>query len=240
MCFSVQIQRDLNLIAKFFDCTIDAHAFYDLKDKASAQPEFFKLPDEDNRIYPNTFAPVIISLKGQRVIRPMRYRLRPAGSSQEIPSKFNVFNARVDSLEKRQSWRPLFGCQHGIFPFLRFYEWVQSENGKKLVSFFPKSRELMWAPVLFDHFEENGLEFDSFALITKEPPVEILEAGHDRCPLFLKRENIDLWLNPRDKERKEMYAALEGLEKVIFGVTNEESQAQRKEDPQLNLFGDND
>lgn len=239
MCFSVQIQRDLNLIAKFFDSVVDASAFYELRDKATSRPDIFKLPDEDNRIYPNTFAPVIVSINGKRVIKPMRYRLRPAGSFEEIPSKFNVFNARLDSLEKRQTWRPLFGHNHGIFPFVKFYEWVIKDNQKELVSFYPQNKEIMWAPALFDHYQDKDLSFDSFALITTDPPKEILEAGHDRCPLFLKKEEIDLWLLPQGKEREKLYKVLEKTEDVSFGVTKEDFQAQKKKNLQLNLFGEN-
>lgn len=39
-------------------------------------------------------------------------------------------------------------------------------------------------------------EFYSFAAITDEPPAEVAAAGHDRCIVPIKRENIDAWLNP--------------------------------------------
>ena len=39
----------------------------------------------------------------------------------------------------------------------------------------------------------------SFALITDEPPSEVLAAGHDRCVIPLKAENLDAWLNPNPK-----------------------------------------
>lgn len=37
------------------------------------------LIDEDSRIFPGWYAPVMVSENGQRVIKPMRYQCRPAG-----------------------------------------------------------------------------------------------------------------------------------------------------------------
>jgi putative SOS response-associated peptidase YedK len=36
----------------------------------------------------------------------------------------------------------------------------------------------------------------SFAAITDEPPAEVAAAGHDRCVIPIKPENVDAWLNP--------------------------------------------
>lgn len=65
-------------------------------------------------------------------IVPMRYRIRPSGSSEEIPTKYNVFNARLDSLETRQTWSSLFMRNHGLFPFKRFFEWVEDKHQDNL------------------------------------------------------------------------------------------------------------
>ncbi|MHA2903167.1 SOS response-associated peptidase family protein [Ralstonia mannitolilytica] len=36
----------------------------------------------------------------------------------------------------------------------------------------------------------------SFAIITTDPPPEISEAGHDRCQVPIKSEDLDAWLSP--------------------------------------------
>ena len=45
--------------------------------------------------------------------------------------------------------------------------------------------------VLVDAFYEYVAQPDG----TDDPPLEIAEAGHDRCPVPIKPENIDAWLN---------------------------------------------
>jgi putative SOS response-associated peptidase YedK len=102
----------------------------------------------DERIFPGYFAPVIVAKGKDRFVVPMRYRVRlPDG--KEIPSKYNVFNARRDSLLSAPTWRPLFGHQHAIFPFTKFFEWVEREEKKREIVFSPQDRSLMWAACLY-------------------------------------------------------------------------------------------
>ncbi len=197
MCFSLKVIRDLNTLANQFSAKIDRQAFQQFHHLGQSMAKTFKAPDAQNRIFPNYFSPIITMQQGQKIIRPMRYRLRPAGSPKEVPAKYNLFNARRDSLWTRQSWKTLLGHNHGLIVFEEFYEWVPGESGKsKLVSFRPKDREFMWAPCLFDYWQEPQKKygFYSFAIITDRPNPEIVEHGHERCPLFLKRERIEEWL----------------------------------------------
>jgi len=148
------------------------------------------------RIYPMYFAPVIIQEDKLRKIVPMRYRILPS-TGVEVPSQYNVFNARRDSLQCARTWKPLFGHKHAIFPFERFFEWVARDGKKIEVSFTPEGYESMWAASLYEEYvsPEQGL-IRSFAMVTDEPPPEVSAAGHDRCPVFLEEGLIDKWLLP--------------------------------------------
>ncbi len=237
MCFSVQVERDLDKVAKRFGASVsqkDFKAFYDLQKKADGldsedlkkilglkrkpSSSVFKEPGEDGRIFPGYFAPVVVIENDKKVIKPMRYRVRPAHSLEEIPSKYNVFNARLDSLEKRRTWNSLFLKNHGLFPFLRFFEWVEKKGQKTLVSFKPQEQPIMWAPMLFDHWvsPHGEIEFSSFALITNEPTPEVQQIGHDRCPIFMKEDNIDLWLNAKSLNQNEAFELLKNQEQVFY------------------------
>jgi putative SOS response-associated peptidase YedK len=222
MCFSVEIERDLKKLSLIFGATLDQEAFHTLHHFSQTNPKMFKVPGKDNRIFPNIFSPVLISKEGTRSIRPMRYRVRPAGSTSEVPSKYNLYNARLDGLQKRKTWKTLMGRQHCLFPFKKFFEWVKGgPSGKKrLVTFFPQGKDIMWVPGLYDKWvsEDKTLSFESFALITDDPPHEILEQGHDRAPLFLKEEKIDEWLNfPSQRGQQSVQRILSYREEVIYG-----------------------
>ena len=70
----------------------------------------------------------------------------------EIPTKYNGFNARIDSLKVRDTWKSIFMRNHGLTPFVRFFEWVERDRKKRLISFKPESFDLMWAPCLWDEW----------------------------------------------------------------------------------------
>lgn len=245
MCFSIKISKNIQQLAFDFDAEIsakDADRVQDLFNKQSnmnqlefetaiglphskKRPQPFKLPEADGRVFPGYFANVIVQEGNKRVLAPMRYRIRPFGSKEEIPDKFGVYNARIDSLTSKQTWKPLFMKKHGLVPFTNFYEWVldpEEKNDlalfnfleedqknalgenlkakKRLISFFPENRDIMWAPCLWDEWtsSDGNISFKSFAIITDDPPKEVEMMGHDRCPIFLKKEFIEEWLKPEN------------------------------------------
>ena len=53
-----------------------------------------ELTDEDSRIFPGHYAPVMVMENGRRVIKPMRYQCRPAGKPASYDAKFpGTYNA---------------------------------------------------------------------------------------------------------------------------------------------------
>lgn len=56
----------------------------------------------------------------------------------------------------------------------------------------------------------------SFAAITDEPPPEIAAAGHDRCIIPIKPENVDAWLNPDRSNLEAMYAILDDRDRPYY------------------------
>jgi putative SOS response-associated peptidase YedK len=203
MCFSVEVEKDIKKLAADFRAQVIRQEYLALQELLQ-DPRFkFKTPGDDGRVFPNTFAPVLRMTQGQRILSPMRYRIRPAGSKEEIPTKFNVFNARLDSLTTRNTWRPLLGRKHGALRLRRFFEWVPGETGKpRLIAFTPEDGDML-VPCLFDEWvmPDGGSRFFSFAIITTDPPPDVLAKGHDRCPIFLKEEHLEDWLLVQDQQR---------------------------------------
>ena len=169
----------------------------------------------DDRIFPFYYAPVIAEGKHGKKLVPMRYRVRrPDGG--EVPGQYNVFNARFDSLESARTWTPLFGKHHAIFPFQRFYEWVENDGKKQEIYFSPKDRALMWAASLYSVAKGAHGPLLSFAMVTDDPPPEVAEAGHDRCPIFLKSDEMEKWLHPADFSKDALKSVLQHKENVFY------------------------
>lgn len=163
----------------------------------------------DSRIFPNWYAPVMIVEDGKLVIKPMRYRCRPAGVPESFDEEYpGCYNARRNRL-RSNFWKPLFGHKHGLVMVDVFYEKVllhrlegreprPGEKEQKVeLAFTPTPQQVMLVPCLWDRWSAPGRpDLLSFAAITDEPPPEVQAAGHDRCLIPIKRENVGAWLHP--------------------------------------------
>jgi putative SOS response-associated peptidase YedK len=166
------------------------------------------LTDEDSRVYPGNYVPLMVMAHGQRVVKPMRYQCRPAGKPEYYDAQYpGTYNARRDSL--RGFWNGQFGHTHGILVLEAFYEnvplhrWERRHlaDGEKqrnvVIQFKPKTGEEMLVACVWSHWRSPAKrDLLSFAIITDDPPPEISEAGHDRCPIAIKPEHVDAWLHP--------------------------------------------
>lgn len=228
MCYSLLVENDLKWLARNFNANVDTKAFDSFARLHAVDPKKFRDLASHSRIYPNYWAPILVCEQNQLWIRPMRYRLLPSWSPQEIATKYNLFNARVDMLQERRSWRQLVGRRHGMIVFKAFFEWVENSTGKKVViKFFPADHRLIVAPVLWDvwHKEDHPgaasqkLAFDaltSFAVITGDPHPDVLAAGHDRTPIFLRPQNYEPWLKPVDTSQNQLKSLLEPLDGIHY------------------------
>lgn len=168
------------------------------------------------RVYPYYFAPVLIAEDEQRQIVPARYRIMPR-TGVEVPNKYNVFNARRDSLKSARTWKTLFGKQHALFPFLNFYEWVERDGNSVEVMFNPDGHSGMHAAALYEIYQHPELgTIRTFCMVTDEPPPEVRAAGHDRCPIFLVENKIEDWLKPLGRPLQELDALLDHKEKTFY------------------------
>lgn len=170
------------------------------------------LSETDERIFPFHYMSVLcLDEKGQKVIRPMRYLMRPHDKDPGFDLKFGgCYNARFDNLENVAWWKDSLLKRHGLIVVKKFYENVSVEKYTKnfelptseskkeniVLCFTPDDTEYMYIPVLWDVWSKHGQpDLYSAALITDDPLPEIAAAGHDRTPIFLKESAIDNWLN---------------------------------------------
>ena len=184
--------------------------------------------DDDSRIFPGHYAPVMVMENGKRVVKPMRYQCRPAGKPLFYDTKFpGTYNARRDKLEG--FWKDLFGFSHGIAVVNAFFENVnqhraegrelgEGEDVKNLIlEFRPRPTQDMLVACLWSRWSGPGEpDLLSFAAITDEPPPEVSAAGHDRCIIPIRSENIGAWLNPDPKNLAAQYAILDDRERPYY------------------------
>lgn len=187
-----------------------------------------ELLDRDSRIFPGNYAPVMVMQDGEKVVLPMRYQCRPQGMPASFDRDFpGTYNARRDKLER--FWKAQFGYSHGIMIVDAFYENVNrhkmehrelrenEEIENVVLKFDPSPAEEMLVACLWSRWTAPGQpDLLSFAAITDEPPEEVAAAGHDRCIIPIRRENVDAWLNPDPKNLAAMYAILDDRERPYY------------------------
>lgn len=184
---------------------------------------------DDARIFPGHYAPVMVMKDGQRVIVPMRYQCRLPGWTEQMERrKPGTYNARRDALEG--AWRQLFGYRHGILVVNAFFENVPRHRVEHrelrpdeppenvVLEFRPRPQREMLVACLWS-FSKGGdgdADLFSFAAITDEPPPEVAAAGHDRCIVPIRRENIEAWLNPAADDLAASHAILADREPAVL------------------------
>lgn len=185
-------------------------------------------PGSNARIYAGQYVPVMISEGGRRVLKPMRYHCRPEGMALDFDERFpGCYNARRDSLTG--FWRNQFGHTHGVVIASAFFENVKvhryerralapgEREANAVLEFRPDPAEDLLLACIWSHWTAPGQpELLSFALITEGPPPEVALAGHDRCVVPIKRDHLDVWLNPDLNDMAAQHAILDGRHRPVY------------------------
>jgi putative SOS response-associated peptidase YedK len=172
----------------------------------------------DYRIFPRSYAPIILMRDGEKVMVPARYLLRQPGKPPFMDDKLSGnYDARRDNLTK--FWRPQFGVTHAVMAVESFYENVTGPEGQNQVLHFnPKPTGVMLIACLYAEWtdEKTGEKLLSFAAVTDDPPQEVAAAGHDRMIIRLTRENVDRWLTQQGRSDEELQDILSERQPAFY------------------------
>lgn len=170
----------------------------------------------ESNILPYQKAPVVVKEKDKLKLTPMGFSLVPSWSN-EPKVKFATHNARIESVLDKPTWRLPFLNNHCIVPITSFYEPIyEGEYAGNIVDFHRPDKELLFAAGVFDVW--NKTEY-SFSILTTEPTEFVSHIGHDRCPIFLKYEDIKSWLNVKLSGEDQVQFLLEAFERPELSVS---------------------
>ncbi len=184
--------------------------------------------DEDDRIFPLSYVPVIARIDGRLQIAPMRYTCRLAGKPPSYDTTFpGTYIARRDSLGG--FWSEVFGRNHAIMIIRGFFENVPRhvyehralKPGERptniVLQFNPRPASEMYVACVWDHWTFPGAqELWSFAAVSDAPPAEIAATGHQRSVIPLKAANLADWLSPRGVSRERLQEILTDREMPYY------------------------
>jgi len=191
----------------------------------------------DLRVLPFWKSPVITSgAANQWHLQDMQFSLLPSWSKVRKP-KFATYNARIESITEKPTWRGPFERNHCLVPITGFIEAVyEGPYQGNMIQFSGDQGEILWAAGIFDKWQDiqTGEFVESFAILTDEPPKFIAEAGHDRCPIFLSNKAWNSWIFNNAQDNKQRLAILkEGRASPQFEVHVDRPLKQKKKNSPL-------
>lgn len=145
--------------------------------------------------HPGQFTPVVYTSKdGIRTVRMMQWGLQPSFAKPDAKyDPWKVFNARRERLLESPVHRRLVDSKRCIVLLEGFYEWKGPSKGGKQ-PFYIHGDGVLFAAGLFDTWTSaDGEKHYTYTILTTDA-CKLLEWMHDRQPVFLTREQADLWL----------------------------------------------
>lgn len=145
-------------------------------------------------------------------------------------SKYPTFNARIETLHEKPSFRDAYKSRRCLVPVSGYYEWSSLDGVKQPYLVTLPNDEPM---VLSGLWEYNAkLDIRSFTIITKAAS-ENMEPLHSRMPIPLREEVFSRWL-ASDTSYNEVQALfdLNRSTEMVYSTTQYGGETK----PQMTLF----
>ena len=127
----------------------------------------------------------------------------------ELP-KYKTSNARSEDMHEKPAFMNLLGKRHCIIAVDGFYEWERTGEKNPYYFSMADGSQMKYAG-LYDYNTKMDAPILSCTIITREPN-EIIGEVHDRMPVILTDEQVNIWLN--------MSLSYEERSKVLLPIEN--------------------
>lgn len=155
--------------------------------------DFGEFPVRYN-IAPTDQVPVIHNWEGKRIISDMRWWLVPHWSGGPS-TKFSMFNARSETLDKSRAYQGSFRHKRCVIPVSSYIEWQRFDDQKRPFSFSRADGALSLAG-LWDYWSDGIEHILSCSVITTAASDD-MRLYHKRMPVMLDDEGSECWLNEK-------------------------------------------
>lgn len=166
------------------------------------------------RVVPYRAGPVITAIDQRCLaLEMMQYSLIPSWS-REKKLKFATYNARIETVCEKPTWKESFPYHHCLIPVSQFVEPIYTgDYAGNMVGFY--SDNVMLAAGIYNRWLDRttGDELASYAMLMKEPLAYVKKVGHDRSPIFLSLSDGLKWMrgsraNPQEQRKELLSMAL--------------------------------
>ncbi len=134
----------------------------------------------------------ISTIDNKYVVKNLKWGLIPHWSN-DLSIGNKLYNARSETAHEKPSFRKAFS-NRCLIPATGFFEWKKSKVGKS--PYFVKhiDNKILYFAGICDKAEINGDIIESVTILTTDPN-QIIKKIHNRMPVILDKNSIDLWLN---------------------------------------------
>jgi putative SOS response-associated peptidase YedK len=136
--------------------------------------------------------------------RPAMFRwgLIP-GWAKEESIGYKMINARAESIQEKPAFKSAFKYRRCLIPATGFYEWKQEGAGKQPYLIRFNDTDLFAIAGIWEAWKKPASEevIQSCAILTTSAN-SVVAPIHDRMPVIIHPDDLDLWLDTRASDFK--------------------------------------
>lgn len=160
---------------------------------------------------PSQQLPVIIDVDGGLQMHPMQWGLIPSWIKPGEKPKVTPINARSETIAEKPMFRNLVKRRRCLVPANGFYEWKRTGGPKQPYLIHLAGEPIMLMAGLYDvHSGVDGEKQPSYTIITG-PPNNVMAEIHDRMPMIIRPDDVELWMDTDIQELAPLEPLLQPL-----------------------------
>ena len=153
-------------------------------------------------IAPSDLSPILINENNSRVVKGMRWGIKPIWS-RNMSLSSNIINARYETIGTKASFRNLIKKNRCIVVADGYFEWKKSQEKKSPYYLHDSNKKIMALAGLWTSIESEHGKVDSYVIVTTQASQHIAHI-HDRMPLIIDDDKIDMWLDIDDNNNEKL------------------------------------
>lgn len=107
---------------------------------------------------------------------------------------YKMINARAETVDEKESFKNALKKRRCLILTDGFYEWKKEGNQKQPFRFGMKDKKPFALAGLWENWSKNGKEITSCTIITTAPN-DVTRNIHDRMPVILPADKMEMWLD---------------------------------------------
>lgn len=157
-------------------------------------------------IAPGQIIPAVIDAPGGRRLGGLKWGLVPAWA-RDAQTGYRMINARAETLAEKPAFAKLFRTRRCIVPADGFFEWRRPDRQPFRITL--KDGGLLSLAALYDVWTApDGGRLATVAIVTTAAN-GLMAPLHDRMPVILPRDRMDVWLDRRITDPEALRPLLE-------------------------------